>query len=358
MSIFEKYSNESPVVLSQKVLAAWMIAADNEINAIDFDIYKNMFENSKDLKEIVGELNIGNNDIPEACHILSNYYIDKNEDAINFLNFMIMLSFSNRQIFPYEKLILDCTRKALNIEDIVLSNHFQNTTKSSFFPIGNASVKEWWESPESYYSDDFIDYYSILNLSLQSNSQEIRIKIQQNENTLSKQTIQNIEYVLLNNKRKEVYNKHLIYNQVIKRIFEYKGKDGKKDPIFVKKEHIKVKTNHIFAGSAFIIVLSLVNMKYDFVRFGVPDPQSIEITNKIEATIGSKEIIVHNDLYKVINTDKLHLRVGPGIENDVITILSKGDKVKILSESNGWSNVKYNDHITGWMATSHLSTIP
>lgn len=356
MSIFEKRNTEAPLIVSKKIITAWMIAADNEINAIDLDLYESLFGDQKDLKSYIDDLNLYNNDLLEACSILSTYYIDKKDEALEFLNSMISFSFSNKKVFPYEKIILECLRKVFQINDMSFSVSFEKITKTSFFPVGNVSAKEWWLEQDDYYSDDFVDFYSLLDISMKGSSQDIRLKIQQKENSLNKQVIDNIEYVLLNSKRREVYNKYVLYSGVVERILSYKGKDGTKEPIFIKKEHVKIKTNHLLGGAGFVILISLLNIHFDFVRIGPPDVVPIELNNYIETKVGSTEVVA--DTYKAINTDKLHLRSGPGIESPVISVLSKGDRVKVISESNGWSKVYYSKDLSGWMATSHLATLP
>ena len=45
---------------------------------------------------------------------------------------------------------------------------------------------------------------------------------------------------------------------------------------------------------------------------------------------------------KVVNTESLNVRSGPSTSYSKLGTLSKGTKVEVLSESNGWSKIKYN----------------
>ncbi|MGL4796509.1 MAG: SH3 domain-containing protein [Paraclostridium sp.] len=57
---------------------------------------------------------------------------------------------------------------------------------------------------------------------------------------------------------------------------------------------------------------------------------------------------------KVVNVDGLNLRKGPGINYEVITVLSRNTEVEVILESNGWSNVKYGTK-NGYVATQYLT---
>ncbi|MGL5694591.1 MAG: SH3 domain-containing protein [Peptostreptococcaceae bacterium] len=48
-----------------------------------------------------------------------------------------------------------------------------------------------------------------------------------------------------------------------------------------------------------------------------------------------------NTTTKKVNTDGLNVRSGPSTTNSVVGKLNKGDKVEVISESNGWSKILY-----------------
>lgn len=53
----------------------------------------------------------------------------------------------------------------------------------------------------------------------------------------------------------------------------------------------------------------------------------------------------------VINCDLARVRSGPGIENSIVTSLSKGSQVSILLQKNGWCQIK-SAEVEGWIASS------
>lgn len=58
-------------------------------------------------------------------------------------------------------------------------------------------------------------------------------------------------------------------------------------------------------------------------------------------------------MIKIVNASGLNLRKGPGISYTVITVLSKNTEVEVVSENNGWSNIKYGSQI-GYVSTQYL----
>ncbi|TPB27153.1 hypothetical protein DIJ63_39030, partial [Burkholderia pseudomallei] len=53
-------------------------------------------------------------------------------------------------------------------------------------------------------------------------------------------------------------------------------------------------------------------------------------------------------------TESLNVRTGPGTSYDKIGTLSKGSKVEVVEESDGWSKIKFNDGY-GYVSTNYLS---
>lgn len=61
-------------------------------------------------------------------------------------------------------------------------------------------------------------------------------------------------------------------------------------------------------------------------------------------------------MIKVVNTDLLNMRKGPGTSYSIITVLIKNTEVEVISESNGWSNIRYNGNV-GYVSTRYLSIL-
>ncbi|MDB8798959.1 SH3 domain-containing protein [Romboutsia sp. 1001216sp1] len=57
---------------------------------------------------------------------------------------------------------------------------------------------------------------------------------------------------------------------------------------------------------------------------------------------------------KVVNYDFLNVRSGPSTSHSKIGTLKKGDKVGVISESNGWSKIKYNGNVA-YVSSTYLS---
>ena len=55
--------------------------------------------------------------------------------------------------------------------------------------------------------------------------------------------------------------------------------------------------------------------------------------------------------------ESLNVRTGPGTSYDKIGTLSKGSKVEVVEESDGWSKIKFNDGY-GYVSTSYLTETP
>lgn len=55
----------------------------------------------------------------------------------------------------------------------------------------------------------------------------------------------------------------------------------------------------------------------------------------------------------IVNTNGLKFRNGAGTSYSIIKVLNKGEKVEVISESNGWSKVKYNSRL-GYVASKYI----
>lgn len=58
-------------------------------------------------------------------------------------------------------------------------------------------------------------------------------------------------------------------------------------------------------------------------------------------------------MIKIVNTNGLNLRKGPGTNYTVLSILQRDTEVEVVSESNGWSNIKYKTQV-GYVSTQYL----
>jgi len=55
----------------------------------------------------------------------------------------------------------------------------------------------------------------------------------------------------------------------------------------------------------------------------------------------------------IVNTDGLNFRNGAGTSYSIIKVLNKGEKVEVISESNGWSKVKHDSRL-GYVASQYI----
>ncbi len=62
-------------------------------------------------------------------------------------------------------------------------------------------------------------------------------------------------------------------------------------------------------------------------------------TTETEVTTTTTQGVAGN----YVITDKVNLRLGPGMEYDIIKVLQPGDVIEVLSEDNGWYCTTYND---------------
>lgn len=56
---------------------------------------------------------------------------------------------------------------------------------------------------------------------------------------------------------------------------------------------------------------------------------------------------------KIVNANGLNMRKGPGTNYSVITVLVRDAEIDVISESNGWSKIKYNNQV-GYVSTQYL----
>ncbi len=57
-----------------------------------------------------------------------------------------------------------------------------------------------------------------------------------------------------------------------------------------------------------------------------------------------------------MNTTSLNVRSGPNTSYGLLGKLSKGSKVEVISESNGWSKIKYNGK-DAYVSSMYLSDV-
>ena len=61
-------------------------------------------------------------------------------------------------------------------------------------------------------------------------------------------------------------------------------------------------------------------------------------------------------IQKQVNTNGLNMRSGPGTSYRILTTISKGTKLDVISESNGWSKINYDGRI-GYVYSTYLDDI-
>lgn len=92
----------------------------------------------------------------------------------------------------------------------------------------------------------------------------------------------------------------------------------------------------------------------------VNDTEDVQVENNtVEDTKDEVKDEVSNPVidYKikvVVNGNSLNVRKGPDKNTEKIGSLPRGEEVKVISTSNGWSKIKYNDGI-GYVASEYLA---
>lgn len=75
------------------------------------------------------------------------------------------------------------------------------------------------------------------------------------------------------------------------------------------------------------------------------------LSSKSESNTGDESI----KSYKIVTATSLNFRSGPGTSYSKISSISYGTEVGVISESNGWSKIKYNNKI-GYVSSNYLTT--
>ena len=57
----------------------------------------------------------------------------------------------------------------------------------------------------------------------------------------------------------------------------------------------------------------------------------------------------------IVNTSALNVRSGAGTKHSIINKVYKGNKVEILSTSNGWHKIKLSNGSTGWVSSQYIT---
>ena len=108
-----------------------------------------------------------------------------------------------------------------------------------------------------------------------------------------------------------------------------------------------------------IIALGMVEqLFYNFFKTDekealVQDFEDVEEPNLQDVII--KEPEIESKVYKY-TTDYLNLRTGPSINEEVILIIPKGDRVEVIDQENGWDKLIYNN-TTGYSSQEYLSDL-
>ena len=83
----------------------------------------------------------------------------------------------------------------------------------------------------------------------------------------------------------------------------------------------------------------------------VSDIEDVEDPDLHDVIIKEPEIEIK--VYKY-TTDYLNLRTGPSINEDVILIIPKGDRVEVIDQENGWDKIIYKNS-TGYSSSEYLT---
>lgn len=67
-------------------------------------------------------------------------------------------------------------------------------------------------------------------------------------------------------------------------------------------------------------------------------------------------VVASADSMGIVNYEFVNIRINPSVNDSVKFVLKKGDKVQILSEKDGWINIKSNNK-DGWVQSSAISKI-
>ena len=67
-------------------------------------------------------------------------------------------------------------------------------------------------------------------------------------------------------------------------------------------------------------------------------------------------VVASADSMGIVNYEFVNIRINPSVNDSVKFVLKKGDKVQIVSEKDGWVNIKSNNK-DGWVQSSAISKI-
>ena len=81
----------------------------------------------------------------------------------------------------------------------------------------------------------------------------------------------------------------------------------------------------------------------------------VKYSNKTGYVYGEYVEKYSSSATKYVNTTSLNFRSGPSTSYSIIGKLSSGTKVEVISTSNGWSKIKYNNK-TGYVSSEYLSS--
>ncbi|HBF6091638.1 TPA: N-acetylglucosaminidase [Clostridioides difficile] len=79
-------------------------------------------------------------------------------------------------------------------------------------------------------------------------------------------------------------------------------------------------------------------------------------SSKYIAKSNSDSLRTSTNKEKQVISNSLNMRNGAGTSYRVITVLKKGQKVEVISESNGWSKIKYDGRL-GYVSSSYLGDV-
>lgn len=122
-----------------------------------------------------------------------------------------------------------------------------------------------------------------------------------------------------------------------------------KQQVALNRKYKEIKGSMYFSARDIINNQQLQNDIKSLYTNSVPNPEPVPKPDPVPNPGPVQKV-------QMVNTDSLNVRSGPGTTYSVIGSLNKGTKVEVLSESNGWSKINYNNGI-GYVSTVYLSNI-
>lgn len=103
-------------------------------------------------------------------------------------------------------------------------------------------------------------------------------------------------------------------------------------------------------NSVKIVLGALVVGTMPFVSHAKPVQAAETSTTTTQTTAATTQSITG-----VVTASQLNVRSGPGTTYSIIHVLWQGNVVQVLSQSNGWTQIKLSDGTIGWVSSAYLN---